>query len=68
MTRLESRQRGLFAVVAESARWKPASASEASAHSELVAGFLVHQVLAVHVPTCARSSQLEDDFHVGPSK
>ena len=33
MTRLESRQRGLFAVVAESARWKPAS--EASVHSEL---------------------------------
>jgi len=34
MTRLESRQRGLIVVVAESARLKPAS--EASVHSELV--------------------------------
>ena len=36
MTRLESRQRDQFVVVADSARLKPASAPEASAHSELV--------------------------------
>ena len=78
MTRLESRQRDQFVVVADSARLKPASAPEASAHSELVIVVVVvvaesarwkpaseasvHSELVVVVAVVAESAHLKPAF------